>query len=92
MNNFWFSFVNGAGTKFQTWSFLDSGNYFEMAPFSSRREENQYDISDRFSVLVDNKVKATIALNGLLQWMLLEGGGAFEVKTNGQQVTLTCKV
>jgi len=82
MNNFWFSWVNGAGTKFQTWSFLDSGNYFEMAPYSSRREENQY----------DNKVKATLALTGTLQWILLEGEGAFNLHSQGEQVTLTCKV
>lgn len=92
MNNFWFAWVNGAGTKFQTWNFLDSGNYFEMAPFSSRREENQYDVSDKFSVVVDNKVKATLALTGTLQWVLLEGDGPFTLHSQGDQVTLTCKV
>ncbi len=31
MNDFWFAWAN-ASEHFQTWSFLNGGNYFELAP------------------------------------------------------------
>jgi len=40
MNDFWFTWAN-TSKDFQTWSFLDCGNYFELAPQSKRVEENQ---------------------------------------------------
>jgi hypothetical protein len=58
-----------ASERFQTWSFLDGGNYFELPPHSKRVEENQYDIGDRINILVSNKLRATLVLTGT-GWIL----------------------
>jgi hypothetical protein len=68
MNNFWFTWSN-TSERFQTWSFLDGGNYFELAPHSKRVEENQYDIGDRINILVSNKLRATLVQTGT-GWVL----------------------
>jgi hypothetical protein len=68
MNDFWFTWAN-TSKDFQTWSFLDCGNYFELAPQSKRVEENQYDIGDRINILVSNKLRATLVLTGT-GWIL----------------------
>jgi len=68
MNNFWFSWSNSS-EGFQTWSFLDSGNYFRLAPHSKRVEENQYDVGDRINILVSNKLRTMLILTGT-GWIL----------------------
>lgn len=98
MYNFWFTWANNAGLQFQTWSFLDSGNYFRLAPASMQREQNQFDIGDTIRVLVDNKARATMVLTGqasdegVPQWILVEGGDLFSLARSKNTVTLSCAV
>jgi hypothetical protein len=68
MNDFWFTWGN-TSNRFQTWSFLDGGNYFELAPHSRRVEENQYDIGDRINIVVSDRLRATLILTGT-GWIL----------------------
>ncbi len=68
MNDFWFTRAN-VSEHFQTWSFLDGGNYFELAPHSTRVKENQYDIGDKINIVVSNKLRATLVLTGT-GWIL----------------------
>jgi len=77
MNDFWFMWVN-ASNRFQTWSFLDSGNYFQLSPQSKHVEENQYDLGDRINILVSNKFRATLVLTGT-GWVLEPPGDHFEL-------------
>jgi hypothetical protein len=51
------------------WSFLDGGNYFELAPHSTRVKENQYDLGDKINIVVSNKLRATLVLTGT-GWIL----------------------
>ena len=68
MNDFWFTWSNPS-EGFQTWSFLDGGNYFELAPNSKRVEENQYDVGDSINIIISNKLRATLVLTGT-GWIL----------------------
>jgi len=68
MNDFWFTWTNPTD-QFQTWSFLDGGNYFELPPKSSRTEENQYDLGDRIQIGISHKLRATLTLTGV-GWLL----------------------
>jgi hypothetical protein len=89
MNTFWFTWVN-TSTHFQTWSFLDSGNYFELAPFARRVEENQYDIGDRINILVSSKLRATLLLTGA-GWILETAPDQFVLTQNpATAVQLAC--
>jgi hypothetical protein len=63
MNDFWFTWAN-TSERSQTWSFLDGGNYFELAAHTKRVEENQYDVGDRINIIVSNKLRATLVLTG----------------------------
>jgi hypothetical protein len=63
MNDFWFTWAN-ASERFQTWSFLDGGNIFELAAHSKRVEENQYDVGGSINLIVSHKLRATLVLTG----------------------------
>jgi hypothetical protein len=79
MNNFWFTWAN-TSDQFQQWNFLDGGNYFELPPFSSRMEENQYDLGDRVRINVSHRHQVTLVLTGL--------GWKFEHPTDSFLMTL----
>ena len=86
MNDFWFAWAN-TSKDFQTWSFLDGGNYFELAPQSKRVEENQYDIGDRINILVSNKLRATLVLTGT-GWILDASADQFVLTQDSARKTV----
>ena len=90
MQDFWFTWANSS-ERFQTWSFLDSGNYFQLAPCTRRVEENQYDVGDRINILVSNKLRATLLLTGT-GWILEQSGDYFVLTLDPQKkaVQLDC--
>ncbi len=79
MNDFWFTWANTTEQS-QQWSFLDGGNYFELPPYSSRVEQNQYDLGDRIRISVSHNFRVTLLLTGQ--------GWSFEQPTDLFELTL----
>jgi len=91
MQDFWFIWKNNT-PNFQNWAFLDSGNYFELPPVSSRTEQNQCDLGDKISIIINNKLRVTLTLIGT-GWLLDRPAAAhFQLTQDPSKktVTLTC--